>query len=499
MAAKVVSPGSWADAMDSAKSSRLGRFQHRDSPVQLMRDESNAPDAFLPLSNLGDSNSASSNHSTSVDPSLDESSRQGFNLTFTSQLGLASAPPAAPTSLFRAVVSREIPALSSSATAVVPPVEAAASTTTDTATPAVSMDVEDKSDDARFAVVGKKRSGGPGAPRTEQNAPKNRKVAAERKPQPPSTPPAQTDASQSPAQQRVLRSASNGSKPASPAAPASPQQQPGAAPWAHLAGKSPISAATPLSPKSPASAPARPFPSPVASASPPFESPSSPVSAVTGTPPSRSAAGWSKIPAAVEAVRSPVDVFPPLSKSPQVAATSAFLAEPAEPEAEPRQRPQRQAALKNAAPRFQQNRRVAAKELPRETNEQRLAQREKQLSYGKLTVGYKRYIEMVPIHRRKRGDPMTPDKTQVCSKRSWDGQLCKWRRQLHSYDPPELAGSTSMEHSEADLNSSVDDDNGSTTSDAFSSPPHSPGRTERVASVSSEDAAPNVTDGLLVI
>lgn len=32
-------------------------------------------------------------------------------------------------------------------------------------------------------------------------------------------------------------------------------------------------------------------------------------------------------------------------------------------------------------------------------------------------------------------DPRTPDKHTNCSKRSFDGQLRKWRRQLHAYDP----------------------------------------------------------------
>ena len=33
---------------------------------------------------------------------------------------------------------------------------------------------------------------------------------------------------------------------------------------------------------------------------------------------------------------------------------------------------------------------------------------------------------------------MTPDPYQVCSKRSWDGQIRKWRRLLHKYDPQGL-------------------------------------------------------------
>ena len=34
-----------------------------------------------------------------------------------------------------------------------------------------------------------------------------------------------------------------------------------------------------------------------------------------------------------------------------------------------------------------------------------------------------------------KGIPKTPNKFQVCSKRSWDGQVRKWRRQLHLFDP----------------------------------------------------------------
>eukprot|EP00959_Pyramimonas_sp_CCMP1952_P102344 2141001-Pyramimonas_sp.AAC.1 len=31
--------------------------------------------------------------------------------------------------------------------------------------------------------------------------------------------------------------------------------------------------------------------------------------------------------------------------------------------------------------------------------------------------------------------PVTPDVRQICSKRSWDGQVKKWRRALHEWDP----------------------------------------------------------------
>lgn len=62
--------------------------------------------------------------------------------------------------------------------------------------------------------------------------------------------------------------------------------------------------------------------------------------------------------------------------------------------------------------------------------------REKQIAFGKNTLGYQRYTDAVPRHARTREHPRTPDVHQVCSKRSWDGQVRKWRRALHVYDPP---------------------------------------------------------------
>ncbi|TPX65576.1 hypothetical protein SpCBS45565_g05092 [Spizellomyces sp. 'palustris'] len=72
------------------------------------------------------------------------------------------------------------------------------------------------------------------------------------------------------------------------------------------------------------------------------------------------------------------------------------------------------------------------------SEERRLEQRQKQIDYGKNTVGYKRYIAMVPKHKRKRGDPETPKKHAKCSKRCWDGLIRHWRRKLHEWDPPEM-------------------------------------------------------------
>jgi len=71
-------------------------------------------------------------------------------------------------------------------------------------------------------------------------------------------------------------------------------------------------------------------------------------------------------------------------------------------------------------------------------DDQRLIQRQKQIDYGYRTVGYLRYRLLVPKEARKPEHPRTPKKAQGCSKRSWDGQLKKWRRDLHLWDPDNL-------------------------------------------------------------
>ncbi|DAZ92569.1 TPA: hypothetical protein N0F65_012799 [Lagenidium giganteum] len=89
----------------------------------------------------------------------------------------------------------------------------------------------------------------------------------------------------------------------------------------------------------------------------------------------------------------------------------------------------------------------------RETDAHRLSQRQKQIDYGKNTLGYDRYCEKVPKHARKRGvHPMTPDKTLKVSKKAFDGMIRKWRQALHRYDPPELTAAqpTSVDPSQGE-------------------------------------------------
>ncbi|KAJ9465883.1 Histone RNA hairpin-binding protein [Diplonema papillatum] len=78
-----------------------------------------------------------------------------------------------------------------------------------------------------------------------------------------------------------------------------------------------------------------------------------------------------------------------------------------------------------------------------ETDAHRLAQRAKQISYGKVTLGHRNYVVTVPHHERQDGNeyhPHTPRVDQVCSKRSWDAQIGKWRRMLHAWDQGPAAG-----------------------------------------------------------
>ena len=82
---------------------------------------------------------------------------------------------------------------------------------------------------------------------------------------------------------------------------------------------------------------------------------------------------------------------------------------------------------------------------PPETDPRRLEQRQKQIDRGKATEEYKLYLSRVPIETRVHAfryeiHPVTPNKTQGCSKRSWDGQVRKWRRLLHAFADSDKKG-----------------------------------------------------------
>lgn len=71
---------------------------------------------------------------------------------------------------------------------------------------------------------------------------------------------------------------------------------------------------------------------------------------------------------------------------------------------------------------------------PAEVKERRLAARQRQIDFGVDTEGYRNLCRLVPEGKRSPLDPAIPNKCQNCSKRSWDGQIRKWRRLLHLYD-----------------------------------------------------------------
>jgi len=63
-----------------------------------------------------------------------------------------------------------------------------------------------------------------------------------------------------------------------------------------------------------------------------------------------------------------------------------------------------------------------------------LKRREKNISYGKNTDTYQRYIKLVPKDQRIRNSPRTPSKDQVYSRRQWDGLIKHWKINLHNWE-----------------------------------------------------------------
>ena len=79
--------------------------------------------------------------------------------------------------------------------------------------------------------------------------------------------------------------------------------------------------------------------------------------------------------------------------------------------------------------------------------ERRNRQREKQVLFGKLTPGYRRYIQLVPIEQREPDNafhPTTPTTDgRVQGRREWTRCLKQWRRCLHNWDDSSMTHAAS--------------------------------------------------------
>lgn len=107
-----------------------------------------------------------------------------------------------------------------------------------------------------------------------------------------------------------------------------------------------------------------------------------------------------------------------------------------------------------------------------EMDEHKIQQRLKQIGFGKSTKGYETYLTLVTQNNRELGNedhPLTPRADQKCSKRSWDGQLKKWRRLLHRWDDVlQSPSSSDADGSEKDLSAGTDEDTPTSRSCALS-------------------------------
>jgi len=93
-----------------------------------------------------------------------------------------------------------------------------------------------------------------------------------------------------------------------------------------------------------------------------------------------------------------------------------------------------------------------------ETNPNMLKQRQKQIDYGKNTIGYDNYVKTVRKRDRRgytHNEPGTPKIDRKYSRRQWLGILGAWRRCLHAYD--DISATVSLSSSMTDKTKNSDD------------------------------------------
>lgn len=111
----------------------------------------------------------------------------------------------------------------------------------------------------------------------------------------------------------------------------------------------------------------------------------------------------------------------------------------------------------------------------KETDDRRIRQRAKQISYGENTLGFKIAHHPKLSLMCGKSVPRAPAKDQKCSKRCWDAQVRRWRLLLHQFDPnsPEQWRGAAIAFPKecAELVQANADGKASPTSAPFQSPP----------------------------
>jgi hypothetical protein len=72
-----------------------------------------------------------------------------------------------------------------------------------------------------------------------------------------------------------------------------------------------------------------------------------------------------------------------------------------------------------------------------ELTEARIANRQRDIDFGKAVPGYSNYLAAVPIEKRAPRNPVhpqTPDKYELMGKRRWQGLVKAWKKGLHAWD-----------------------------------------------------------------